>query len=61
MHTLFDGSCNYTYQIIYSPSLSFKKNRYFYKLSKDYKNAKKNIQYSKMYFKKKIITNLAIK
>lgn len=41
MHTLFDGSCNYTYQIIYSPSLSFKKNRYFYKLSKDYKNAKK--------------------
>lgn len=53
MHTLFDGSCNYTYQIIYSPSLSFKKNRYFYKLSKDYKNAKKNIQYSKMYFKKK--------
>lgn len=41
MHTLFDGSCNYAYQIIYSPSLSFKKNRYFYKLSKDYKNAKK--------------------
>lgn len=41
MHTLFEGSCNYTYQIIYSPFLSFKKNQYFYKLSKDYKNAKK--------------------
>lgn len=60
MHILFDGSCNYTIKSknLSSLSLSLKKKNQ-YKLNKDYKNTKKekNIEYSYMYLKKKILLN----